>query len=160
MGKPKIYPPPLAIVRAVQELASPLPPSSRRLLTATRFQGLADVPPELEWFANISNKSTRRAYENALQDFMRFIGISQPHEFREVTRSHVIAWRDDLASRGLSSQTMRHPFLGRALAASGQATAGSLMTHARLTALLGRTMTTVKRRLIPPCRVHRFLGCL
>ncbi len=40
--------------------------------------------------------------------FMRFIGISQPGEFREVTRSHVIAWRDDLASRGLSSQTLRH----------------------------------------------------
>ena len=39
---------------------------------------------------------------------MGFIGISQPGEFREVTRSHVIAWRDDLASRGLSSQTRRH----------------------------------------------------
>ena len=82
--------------------------SADRRLTATRFQGLADVPPELEWFANIGNKSTRRAYENALQDFMRFIGISQPGEFREVTRSHVIAWRDDLTSRALSSQTIRH----------------------------------------------------
>lgn len=25
-----------------------------------------------------------------------------------MTRSHVIAWRDNLASRGLSSQTIRH----------------------------------------------------
>ena len=83
-------------------------PATEHRLTAERFQGLADVPPELEWFANISNKSTRRAYENALQDFMRFIGVKQPGEFREVTRSHVIAWRDDLASRGLSSQTIRH----------------------------------------------------
>ncbi len=83
-------------------------PVGGRLLTAVRFQSLADVPSELEWFANISNKSTRRAYENALQDFMRFIGISQPGEFREVTRSHVIAWRDDLVSRTLSSQTIRH----------------------------------------------------
>ena len=82
--------------------------SGGRLLTDVRFQALVDVPPELEWFANISNKSTRRAYENALKDFMGFIGISQPGEFREVTRSHVIAWRDDLASRGLSSQTLRH----------------------------------------------------
>ena len=79
-----------------------------RLPGAVRFQSLADVPPELEWFANIGNKSTRRAYENALHDFMRFVGISQPGEFREVTRSHVIAWRDDLASRALSSQTIRH----------------------------------------------------
>ena len=35
-----------------------------RILTAVRFQGLAEVPSELEWFANIDNKSTRRAYEN------------------------------------------------------------------------------------------------
>ena len=81
---------------------------STRLLTAARFQGLADVPPELEWFANIDNKSTRRAYENALQDFMGFAGIRQPGEFRIVTRSHVIAWRDDLVGRGLSGMTVRH----------------------------------------------------
>ena len=80
--------------------------SGDRPLTDVRFQALVDVPPELEWFANISNKSTRRAYENALQDFMRFIGIGRPSESREVTRSHVIAWRDDLASRALSSQTV------------------------------------------------------
>ncbi len=83
-------------------------PAEGRLLAAARFQGLTDVPPELEWFANIGNKSTRRAYENALQDFMAFIGIGQPGEFREVTRSHVIAWRDNLAGRALSSQTIRH----------------------------------------------------
>ena len=81
-------------------------PADERRLTETRFLGLAEVPPE--WFANISNKNTRRAYENALQDFMRFIGISRPAEFREVTRSHVIAWRDDLVARALSSQTIRH----------------------------------------------------
>ena len=85
-----------------------VPAVAERQLTVARFKGLADVPSELEWFANISNKSTRRAYENALQDFMGFIGISQPGEFREVNRSHVIAWRDDLTSRALSSQTIRH----------------------------------------------------
>jgi len=83
-------------------------PITGRRLTASRFQGLADVPPELEWFANIDNKSTRRAYENALQDFMRFTGIRQPGEFRIVTRSHVIAWRDDLVARALSGMTIRH----------------------------------------------------
>ena len=81
-----------------------------RLLTAAAYQGLADVPPELEWFANLGNAATRRAYENALQDFMRFTGIARPDEFRSVTRAHVIAWRDDLARREkpLSSQTIRH----------------------------------------------------
>jgi hypothetical protein len=46
-----------------------------RLLTAAEFHQLADVPPEVEWFANISNRHTRRAYENAVKDFMRFAGI-------------------------------------------------------------------------------------
>src|SRR5271167_762724 len=67
-----------------------------RLLTAAEFQKLADVPPEVEWFANISNRHTRRAYENAVKDFMRFAGILRPEEFRAVTRAHLIAWRDEL----------------------------------------------------------------
>ena len=79
-----------------------------RLLTAARFQQLAEVPPEIEWFANLGNKSTRRAYENALQDFMQFTGIVTPAEFRTVTRAHVIAWRDDLVRRVLSGMTIRH----------------------------------------------------
>ena len=36
-----------------------------RLLTAAEFHRLADVPPEVEWFANLSNPSTRRAYHAA-----------------------------------------------------------------------------------------------
>ena len=87
----------------------PTPIASRgRLLTAAEFQGLADVPPEIEWFANIRNRSTRRAYENAIGDFMRFSGINRPEEFRIVTRALVIAWRDDLAGRELGGATVRH----------------------------------------------------
>ena len=93
---------------AIVDGSGDLVPIAGRRLTASRFQGLADVPPELEWFANIDNKSTRRAYENALQDFMRFTGIREPGEFRIVTRSHVIAWRDDLVGRALSGMTIRH----------------------------------------------------
>ncbi len=81
---------------------------SNRLLTAAEFLHLADVPPEIEWFANIRNRSTRRAYENAIRDFMRFTGINRPEEFRTVTRAHVIAWRDDLAGRELGGATVRH----------------------------------------------------
>ncbi|HZY58841.1 MAG TPA: tyrosine-type recombinase/integrase [Candidatus Binataceae bacterium] len=83
---------------------------SERLLTAAEFHRLADVPPEVEWFANIRNRSTRRAYENAIHDFMRFTGIARPDEFRTVTRAHVIAWRDDIASREdiQSGATVRH----------------------------------------------------
>ncbi|MGD0960601.1 MAG: hypothetical protein ABSB19_12415 [Methylomonas sp.] len=70
--------------------------SENRLLTAEDFRRLADAPPEVEWFANLTNAATRRAYQNALQDFMTFAGIRTPAEFRDVTRAHVIAWRDDI----------------------------------------------------------------
>ena len=33
-------------------------------LTPEQFGQLADVPPELEWLANITNPKTRRAYKN------------------------------------------------------------------------------------------------
>ncbi|MBS0299813.1 MAG: tyrosine-type recombinase/integrase [Proteobacteria bacterium] len=82
--------------------------TGNRALTAKEFQGLASVPPEVEWFANLGNKATRRAYENALKDFMNFTGIQNPEEFRVVTRAHIIAWRDDLVNRSLSSMSIRH----------------------------------------------------
>ncbi|MHC1765219.1 MAG: tyrosine-type recombinase/integrase [Verrucomicrobiia bacterium] len=78
-----------------------------RALTATEFRNLADVPPELEWFANIQNPRTRRAYQFDLKDFMSFSGIQKPEEFRIVTRSHVIAWRKTLEQRNQSPATIR-----------------------------------------------------
>src|ERR1700730_5544453 len=82
--------------------------STERLLTAAEFHRLAEVPPELEWFANITNRGTRRIYKNSITDFMRFTGILRPEEFRIVTRAHVIAWRDDLARRQLDASTIRN----------------------------------------------------
>jgi site-specific recombinase XerD len=90
--------------RALQSV----PASGGSLLTDVAFQRLAEVPPEVEWFANLGNAATRRSYETALQDFMRFVGLGRVEEFRAVTRAHVIAWRDDLARRGLSGSTVRH----------------------------------------------------
>jgi integrase/recombinase XerD len=89
-----------------QDLAEAVP--GARLLTAAEFHRLSDVPPEIEWFANLTNPNTRRAYENAVRDFMGFIGIQRPEEFRTITRAHVIAWRDQLVGRGLGGGTIRH----------------------------------------------------
>jgi integrase/recombinase XerD len=86
----------------------PAIPSESRLLTAEQFRRLADVPPEVEWFANLTSPATRRAYQNAIKDFMAFTGIQRPDEFRTVTRAHVIAWRDDLVRRERSGSTVRH----------------------------------------------------
>jgi site-specific recombinase XerD len=79
----------------------------RRVLTAAEFQGLADVPLEAKWFANIDNPRTRRAYRIDIHEFMGCVGIGRPEEFRIVTRAHVLAWRKDLETRELGGATIR-----------------------------------------------------
>ena len=81
--------------------------NSERALTRAEFQQLADVPPELEWFANITNPNTRRAYQTDVKEFIGFVGIEEPTELRTVVRAHVIAWRKDLESRTLAASTVR-----------------------------------------------------
>jgi len=81
--------------------------AENRLLTRSEFQGLSDVPPELEWFANLDNEHTRRAYKRDVKEFMRFTGIQDPMEFRDVTRAHMIAWRKQLEARELAAATVR-----------------------------------------------------
>jgi site-specific recombinase XerD len=77
------------------------------LLADTRFHQLAAVPVELEWFANIDNPRTRRAYRSDLSEFMAFVGITSPVQFRDVSRAHVIAWRQSLEQRGLNGASIR-----------------------------------------------------
>lgn len=84
-----------------------IPYSDSRALTAAEFQGLSTVPPEIEWFANINNERTKRAYESDVKDFCRFVGIQTPTEMRMVTRPHIIAWRKTLEERKLSASTIR-----------------------------------------------------
>ena len=78
-----------------------------RVLSAPEYQRLAEVPPEAQWFANLDSAQTRRAYENDIRAFMRFVGIERPEEFRTVARGHVLAWRADLEKQGLAGSTIR-----------------------------------------------------
>jgi site-specific recombinase XerD len=78
-----------------------------RALTRAEFHQLAAVPAEAEWFANLDNPHTRRAYRAYLQDFMSCAGIRRPEEFRIVTRAHLLAWRAVLEERVLSGATIR-----------------------------------------------------
>lgn len=92
----------------VQALAKQEPTDhASRALTAPEFQALAEVPAEVEWFANIENANTRRAYKSDVQEFMQFAGIRQADEFRLVKRSHLIAWRKQLETRKLEASTVR-----------------------------------------------------
>jgi len=82
-------------------------PASGTALTSAQFRKLAEVPPEIEWFANIDSRQTRRAYQNDLRGFMQFAGIDKPEDFRSVTRSHVLAWRKNLEEEQLGGATIR-----------------------------------------------------
>ena len=74
---------------------SDLVPISKEKLTPAQFSELADVPPELEWLANITNPKTRRAYKIDVTEFEVFTGLRAPSELRTVARSHVIAMRHE-----------------------------------------------------------------
>ncbi|WP_137808435.1 tyrosine-type recombinase/integrase [Pseudomonas sp. G(2018)] len=78
-----------------------------RRLSAAEFQQLATVPAAAEWFANIDNPRTRRAYQGDLADFCNFVGLTGAEEFRAITRAHVLAWRAQLEKRGLAGATIR-----------------------------------------------------
>lgn len=76
-------------------------------LTSDQFQTLSDMPPELEWFVNLTSPNTRRAYRLNVESFMTFAEIERPEQFREVTRAHVIAWHDSLVKQELANDSIR-----------------------------------------------------
>lgn len=77
-----------------------------RALPATTFEALKTIPAELEWLANQKSPQTRRAYANDVRQFLAFLGVSSSEAFREVTRPHVIAWRDALVAQGFGKRSI------------------------------------------------------
>jgi hypothetical protein len=63
-----------------EQLPIEIKPANRRL-TAAEAHLLIAVPPEIDWFANITNLHPRRALENAVRGFIRFTGVLGPEEF-------------------------------------------------------------------------------
>ena len=81
-----------------------IPPAN---LTPAQYKGLSDVPPEIEWLANITNAKTRRFYKRDVGEFVTFTGLKDSTALRTVARSHVIAWRKDMEARSLGPATIR-----------------------------------------------------
>jgi site-specific recombinase XerD len=99
-----------ALVNLEELEGDPLPAveqAESRRLTAAEFHRLREVPALVEWLANLTNPSTRRAYEADVTAFLRFVGIRTPDELRHVTRAHVIAWRKQLEQRHGKPATLR-----------------------------------------------------
>src|ERR1700734_2984740 len=88
-------------------MTSGLIPVHKRTPTPAQYGDLADVPPEIEWLANITNEKTRRAYKTDVTEFSSFTGLNEPAQLRTLTRAHVIAWRKDMEARNLSPASIR-----------------------------------------------------
>src|SRR6202043_423714 len=76
-----------------------LVPLKNHSLTRAQFEQLADVPPEEEWLANITNLKTRRAYKEDVREFIAFTALQDYMRLRSVGRSHIISWRKDMERR-------------------------------------------------------------
>ena len=84
-----------------------LVPLKKHSLTRAQFEQLADVAPEEEWLANITNLKTRRAYKEDVREFIAFTALQDYMRLRSVGRSHIISWRKDMERRGLAPATIR-----------------------------------------------------
>src|ERR1700730_15686158 len=74
-----------------------LVPLKKHSLTRAQFEQLADVPPEEEWLANITNLKTRRAYKEDVREFIAFTALQDYMRLRSVGRSHIPGartWKD------------------------------------------------------------------
>src|SRR5215468_9372175 len=65
------------------------------------------IPPETEWFANLRNRHTREHDQRDITQFLAFAGIGSAEQLRQVTRPHVLAWRDHLHGQGLANDTIQ-----------------------------------------------------
>lgn len=63
-------------------MVNDLVPIGKEFLTPAEFQKLGDVPPELEWLANITNEKTKRFYKRDVEEFSRFAGLKVPAQLR------------------------------------------------------------------------------
>jgi integrase len=75
-------------------------PIGKEKLTLAEYNALADVPPELEWLANITNRKTRRFYK---ADVAEFTGINGEvvglcvHSLRATAATNALSHEADIA---------------------------------------------------------------
>ena len=88
-------------------MSNDLVPISKETLTPAQFNVLADVPPELEWLANITNEKRSGPIKSTLRSLSPSPACRNPAALRTVARSHVIAWRKHLEARNLAPASIR-----------------------------------------------------
>lgn len=67
-----------------------------------------ETPEEILWQANFNSHNTKETYNDAVQAFMSFLGISSLKDLRRVSRQHVIAYRNALQDNGSKPSTINN----------------------------------------------------
>lgn len=62
----------------------------------------------LLWLRNFVSPQTQQTYATGILAFARHFGIRSAEGFRQVTRAHIIAWREELVRRGVSERTIHN----------------------------------------------------
>lgn len=65
---------------------------------------------EHDWFMQIHNPETRRAYAGDVNAFMQFMQISDPTALRTVKQHDIVQWRHFMEDQKLSPPTIRRKF--------------------------------------------------
>ena len=79
-------------------MGTQLAPIAPHSFSTAQFAALSAMP-QAEWFANLRNRHTRENYERDSRQFLAFACLGSVEQLREVTRLHVLAWRDHLHGR-------------------------------------------------------------
>ena len=75
---------------------------SSELDLSAAYELLAEMPAERLWLANFMSGNTRKAYRNAVAQFMAVMGISDQDGLYGVSQGHVIAFREYLVAQDYS----------------------------------------------------------
>lgn len=78
-----------------------------RRSTKSELQAAGELHAKAKWVENLTSERTRREYLRDVQDLSLFLGLERPSEYSLVSRSHIIAWREELVRRGLAPATVR-----------------------------------------------------
>ena len=69
---------------------------------------LTQIPEELIWRGNFNSKRSVETYDDAIVQFMTFLGIETVDELRAVSHAHVIAFKNQLVQDGKKPSTVNN----------------------------------------------------
>ena len=77
-------------------------------ITKINTTDLAFIPEESLWLANFTSEKTKRTYQAAVSEFLKFHTIETIEALRRVSAGHLITWRDELIQSGASARTVNN----------------------------------------------------